>query len=180
MKKNTLFLILAIIIIIIILVIGYLYILDEETTNQKEQALTFSAQQFSEEIEISYNDTIKKAVLNYESLQDGNKVIIIDIIDYIQYMDNLDATNIEFNVNTSASAGGHISSVTFDFAGDITENYKINDKVKITFTIKHVIFSYNNWTYDCEVYLDGWDQDKYIKNNFYQILPQSCITHANR
>ena len=177
-RRKKLILLLLITVAIILFLVGYMLISDNKT--KQTDTFTLSAQQFSELIEIYYNDTTKKAVLNYESLQDGNKVIIIDTIDYIQYMEHLDATNIEFKVNTSASAGGHISSVTFDFAGDITENCKINDKVKITFTIKHVTFSYNNWTYDCEVYLDGWDQDKYIENNFFQILPQSCITHSNQ
>jgi len=176
-KRNKILILVGITVTIFLFLVGYMLISDNKT--QQTDTFTLSAQQFSELIEIYYNDTTKKAVLNYESLQDGNKVIIIDKIDYIQYMDHLDATNIEFKVNTTASAGGHISSITFDFTDDITDNYKINDLVKITFTIKHVTFSYNNWTYDCEVYLDGWDQDEYIKNNFFQILPKSCITRSD-
>ena len=75
MRRSKLLLLLGIVVVIFMFFIGYLYISDQETSDQETQTLIFSAQQFSEKIEINYNDTTKKAVLNYESLQDGNKVI---------------------------------------------------------------------------------------------------------
>ena len=169
-KGKTLFII-CILFFILVFFIGCIQSSDNKTKIKK-----ISAQTFSEYIGVDSNITNKKVVFYLESLQEGDKVVIQDKVDYITYNDELNATEIEFTVNTTSSSGSHISGITFNFIENITNIYIKGDIVKISFTIKHVNFSYNGWTYDCEVYEEGWNQEEYIANSFSQILPQNCIS----
>ena len=168
-KKITLSIALVIMIIIIILAIIFLQPQTNQTTN------TISAQEFSEQIETEINETGKKIMLNFKDLYDGDKVKLKDTIDYIKYREDSDCTSIEFDVNTTLASGDQIASMEFDFEGNITDTYQKNDQVEISFTIKHVEFTYDDWSYDLEVYEEAWDQDYYLDNYYTQLLPQTAI-----
>ena len=164
----------AIIIIISIVILFYVYNLEEQSNPSDEYI--FSAQEFSEKIEAKYDDSNKTAFINFKPLNHGDRVIIKDTIDFIRFQENLNYTAIEFNVDTIFSTGEPVRSIEFDFKGNLTDIYKKNDDVQIRFTIKHVTFTSEGWTYDCEVYAEGWDQDYYVSNqSCSQVLPQACI-----
>lgn len=170
MKKNTK--ILTTLFIIVTLTCGCLQIQDQNIK-------TMSAQQFSDGIEREYNNTEKFFRINFKLLNEGDIVVIRDIIDDINYLSDSNTTKIEFKVNTTSPTGEQIETIEFEFIGDITDSYKKNDAINITCTIKHVIFSYEGWNFNCEVFKEGWDQNYYIDNSFLQLLPQNRISHAS-
>lgn len=167
------------IIIIIFIIIFSIFHGNPQIQDQKTKPIVMSAQQFSEEIETDSNETSRHIYLNFESLKDGDEVTINDTIDYVTYRSDLDITSIEFNVDTTLPSGEHVTAITFDFMGNVTDSYEKNDAVKITCTIKHVSFTYNGWTYDCEVYGEGWNQTYYVTHSLTQLLPLTCILHSN-
>ena len=76
-------------------------------------------------------------------------------------------------------SGGLITELIYSFRGNITDDYQQNDLVEISFTIKHETFTYENWTYNVEVYSEGWNQEYYVNNNYSQILPLTSIKKSN-
>lgn len=167
-KKITISVILIIIIVIILTVIFF-----QQQANQSVKAI--SAQDFSEQIETEINDATKNILLNFEDFNEGDEIRIKNKIDSIKYLVEQEYTAIEFNVNTTLYSGEKVSSIEFDFRGNITDVYQKKDQVEITFTIKHVQFDYDNWSYDIEVYEEAWDQDYYLENFYTQLLPQSSV-----
>jgi hypothetical protein len=173
MQKNKLIIIsLSIIIIIIFFALFVVYL---QSNNYENEDTIISAQDFSETIETEINETEKTIFLNFKDLEDGDKITIKNSIDYMKYWEDLDYTAIEFQVNTTLDNGEQVSSLEFDIQGNITDTYKKDDLVQLTFTIKNVKFEHENWSYDLEVYEEAYDQEFYINNSFTQILPQSCI-----
>ena len=127
--------------------------------------------------ELAKISRIIQNILSFNStLKEGQE---LNSKDLINYLNNTNLTSVEFNVNTTMSSGEHITALVFDFEGNIADIYKKNDTVKITFTIQHVEFSYNEWSYDIEVYKEGWDKNYYLNNNYAQILPKSSIIHSD-
>ena len=119
-----------------------------------------------------------KWTVDYKSLNEGDTLIFtgkIYNVTYTSFMYN--ATIIYFDVENYTKMGVNSSEIAFLFEGNITDEYKIGDDVRITLTVKH--FVYTNETsgasIDMEVFEEGWDQDKFIMSFFTQVLPESCI-----
>ena len=116
----------------------------------------------------------------YDSLEDGDTLIIQDSVTNISYDSNTDATTVTFEW-TEGEMTGSLNPV---FEGDITGSYQTGDEVKITVTIKHVTFSHEGMSYDMELYEEQWEsQDYFISNAGSALgglkpLPQSCIAKA--
>lgn len=168
MKKNTK--ILTTLFIIVTLTCGCLQIQDQNIK-------TMSAQQFSDDIESEINESNKYFTVNFKSLDEGDIVIINDTIDSIRYLNDLNITAIRFDWDSTPDES--VAGIEFDFFGNLTDIYDENDVVTITFAIKHVQFSYEGWSFNCEVYEESWNQDRYISGIHPQILPQTCISHAS-
>lgn len=107
----------------------------------------------------------------YDSYEDGDALIIQDIISNVTYDQTFNATGISFT-SPSGIRG-------FAFQGNITDKYKEGDEVKITVHLKHVTFSYNGKNYDMEIFAEEWESQDYFINNFntypFKFLPASCI-----
>ena len=150
-------------------------IIPRNNSNNEIRYFSRTAQEFSEEIQVEMDTETESAYFNFKSFRDGDRITVNSSIDYIGHETDLDYTRIEFIVDTNIPSGGHISSIEFDINGDITNDFVIGDEIEISFTIKHTIFQYNNWTYDIEVYEEAWNKNFYLTHNFIQILPKSCI-----
>ena len=119
-----------------------------------------------------------KWISDYKSLDEGDTLVLTDTISNITYMPFFyNATTIYFDVDDYVSMGMPSSQIAFNFEGDITEQYKIGDEVKITLTVKH--FVYENETtgigLDVDVFEEGWNQEEFISNFYSQTLPAICI-----
>ena len=112
-------------------------------------------------------DEINKTILgHYISYDDGDTIIIRDIVNKSIY----DQTD-------------HITWITFTslpdnpqpFEGDISYKFQPGDKVDLTVHIQQVAFleEINNetWTYDLEVFKEGWDSTK-----LFVPIPQEYLT----
>jgi hypothetical protein len=98
------------------------------------KTVNMTVQQFINDVEINF--TNKKLVIDYESLAEGDTINLYDDIDEIIYLRNEDITQINFTVESFKLLNSTTTNVTFDFRGDITNEYKKGDKVVITFHIK--------------------------------------------
>jgi len=124
-----------------------------------------------------YNDkeTIQgpdNVTINYKSLNDGDALIIQDTIFRIKYDYFFNKTIILFLWDQENSS----DPIEFEFEGNITGSYFIDDQVKITVKIKHVIFSYQDVPYDMELFEEQWVNEEYFNSNRYKPLPSNCIT----
>jgi len=100
----------------------------------------------------------------FNSLEDGDTLIIHDTIDDISHSSDTDRTTITFN---TSEGGDMTSSLNYPFEGDITGSYQIGDEVKITATIKHVEATYeqdgSSMDYELEIFEEMWtNMDEYI------------------
>ncbi len=170
MEKNSIIIVLT---ITVILALVFIFTINKGNNNSKTEYVT-SAQSFSEKIESYFNESLKKVYFNFKGYNDKDRIKIKDTIDKISYIKDLNYTAIEFNVKTNTSKG-HMESLEFDFKGNLTNVFKKNDNVEINFTIKHVKFEYNNWSYDLEVFSEGWNKNYYLNNSFSQMLTKSAI-----
>ncbi len=121
-----------------------------------------------------YNDqeTIQgpdNTTINFKSLDEGDTLMIQDEIFKISYEIDFDKTIMLFVDEENLEEG-----VFFEFEGDLTGNYFINDQVRITVKIKKVIFS--NQNISIELFEGQWVDEEYFNTNGYKPLPPSCIT----
>ena len=118
--------------------------------------------------------------LNYNSLNDGDSIIIKDtIMTNPQYDQNLDITTLEFDYFIGY-LGKHV------FQGDLTSLYAMGDQVQISVTIKRVTFTLEppdvimELTYDLEIFEKQWEsvedfEANGVSPNGLKSLPQSSI-----
>jgi hypothetical protein len=142
----------------------------EQDNNTKGKTVTMTAKEHLDDIETIYaTDEITK---NFNSLDEGDTLIIQDTILNINYDDATDRTIIVF-----VSTEGDLSdSMKFEFEGKLTDSFYNDEQVRITVKIKHVVFSYQNISYDMELYEEQWVSEEYFNSYRYKPLPQSCIT----
>ena len=109
------------------------------------------------------NKTIYEHYLSYD---DGDIIIIRDIINKSIYDQTDHITWIEFQ---------SLPDNPQPFEGDISYKFQSGDTVDLTVHIQRVAFQgvINNetWTYDCEVFKEGWDSTK-----FFVPIPQEHLT----
>ena len=110
--------------------------------------------------------------INFKSLDDGDTLVIQDTIFKINYDYIIDKTIVLF----AWGEGNESDSMMFEFEGNITGSYFIDDEVRITVKIKQVIFTYQNVPHDMELYEEQWVNEEYFNTNRYKPLPQSCIS----
>jgi len=124
---------------------------------------------------------------DYKSLDDGDILIFKDVISEITYDSDIEATKVSFEY--SPEEGGTLTS-NFWFNEDISNKYQVGNQVKITLTIKHVEFTYEDpnlgteMNFDMEVFKEGWESEEYFVSNQatatrgVKPMPQSYIEIA--
>ena len=128
-----------------------------------------------ENIEIDQNETtqinvsVNKTVITmiYESLSDGECIIIRDNISMVTYSEEDDKTTITFSWYEDQYTKTH---VYYYFTGNITDIYKVGDEVEITLTLKHVDIETNSTKYNIDIFEEQWDSEQYFINNVQSIL----------
>ena len=128
-----------------------------------------------ENIEIDQNETtqinvsVNKTVITmiYESLSDGECIIIRDNISMVTYSEEDDKTTITFSWYEDQYTKIH---VYYYFMGNITDIYKVGDEVEITLTLKHVDIETNSTKYNIDIFEEQWDSEQYFINNVQSIL----------
>lgn len=125
-------------------------------------------------------DWITYITIFYNSLEDGDSLIIRDIISNISYDSDTDTTTVTFEWTEN----GVTSSLTPVFAGDLTGSFQPGDEANISVKIKHVTFSYEDMNYDLEIYEEQWESQDYFISNVgsalggLKPLPQRSIAKA--
>jgi len=93
----------------------------EQFRIRKAGTFVMTAQQFIDDAEI--NRTDEKLIIDYGSLDYGDAVILHDNISDIVYLGDEDVTRIEFTVEEFELLNHTATNLTFDFIGNITDEY---------------------------------------------------------
>lgn len=116
---------------------------------------------------------------DFISMQEVDSLIFMDAISEIQYLTDVDATEIVFTIKIGETEW---KSTRFFFMGNITDSYKVGDFVRITVTITHATFTIDGMDVDIEIYKETWlDFDYYQSHRttstggFYP-MPTGTIT----
>jgi len=113
----------------------------------------------------------------YDTLEDGDTLIIQDTITNISYDPDTNTTIVTFEW----TEGNETNSLNPTFEGDITSYYQPGSNVKITVTIKYVKLTYQNVIFEMEIYQEQWESEEYFISDSdssgegLKPLPQSCI-----
>ena len=154
---------------------------------RKATTLSMSAQQFIDDAEINLTD--KKLTIDYKSLDYGDAIILHDNISDIVYLGDEDVTRIKFTVEEFELLNHTATNLTFDFVGNITDEYKKEDEVNITFHIEwdHWFMGPQQDMYEYSVETASESELDDVRINFTEyisanfpgyLLPQSCISHT--
>ncbi|MCX6664589.1 MAG: hypothetical protein NT038_00790 [Euryarchaeota archaeon] len=137
---------------------------------------------------MNYSGGILHTKMDYESFNVGDTMFIRDVISDMSARKNI--TSITFDVNyTYPMTNVTLTTLVFQFDGDLTNTYTMGDTVEITLTVNHT--TYTNETKgmstDMEVFKEGWNQTyfenlmkSFFNTNFFcQIFPQSVISKVD-
>lgn len=171
-------------IILVLLVVGLSGCTDN-SGNGVAKTVTMTAKELQDDIN-GNTDVQTFLIIGYNSVDDGDTLIIQDIISETRYNSEVGATELVFPYDFSYDSEGftdvlYSSYVTFWFEGDITSNYVVGDEVKITVIIKRVSFSYSTFDYDLELFDEQWESEEYFVSHIssdtkgFKPMPQSTI-----
>ena len=106
--------------------------------------------------------------LLYNSLDDGDTLILQDTIPNISYDPTTQATSIKFEWSEEHNNGTLTQRTTLLIDGDITDEFQVGDEFKITVTIKHVVISspYGEGELELEIFEEQWIGEDYFLDNF--------------
>jgi hypothetical protein len=175
MKK----LIVSIITLIISLLIffsGCLNLGGNDDEKNPQNAVIMTAREHNEDITIKTHTNNSYSKL-YNTLNDGDLLIIKDIIDIISYDNKMDATLVLFEWRED----GNSSFLEIIFDGDLTPICSLGDEVEISVTIKYVNFTYEELNYEMEIYNEQWVSEEFFKTDLevgrdgFKPLPQNII-----
>ena len=119
----------------------------------------------------NFDNETKTGISEFQSLDDGDTVIIQDTIENITYWGQWDYTSLHF-----ASSSGN----PFHIHGDITADFRRGDHIEIELSIKNYVFTEEDpdtkevWTFEYETFREGWNEEteKHIP------VPPEYIRHA--
>lgn len=143
--------------------------------DDEENFIVFSAQQYYKDktIEIKEDGTV---VIDFQLLQNNDKIVIKDIINDIGYIESQGNTFIKFQFQDLLEGDNNQQiDVIFIFKDNITNVFEVGDEVEISVTIEHVEFTFNNTEYDIEVFEEEWDQEYFEVNGDFKPLTLDCI-----
>ena len=165
---------------------------DAEEDNEPATSSSMTGQEFLDDVKIQ--ETSEKLVIDYQSFEDNDSVHIHDTIDDIVYDAGEDITQILLYVTPYKILDNTLTSLIFDFRGNLTDLFSIGDTVNISFHIEErrlsnmqgseVIFQYNlelareyDGTYEYGAHEQKFYNLTYLSTNFPpEILPKTCIT----
>ena len=135
------------------------------------KTVVMNAQQLYDDIIVENKEN--SYLFDYKSLEEGDTLIIRDVISNISYNKEYNATRVTFTY-------GKNQTYSPAFEGNLTGLLMVGDLVEIKVHIKHVKFEYNNKLYDLEVYSEQWVDEEYFKTHFAPFggvkpLPAKCI-----
>ena len=113
----------------------------------------------------------------YNSLNEGDILILKDMIDDIYYNKENDETNIIFEWEIDEST----DYLELFFEGDITFDFLIGDRIEITLEIQHVQFKYEGFDLELEIFKGQWESTEYFNSdverggNGFRPLPADLI-----
>lgn len=140
--------------------------------NGDTDATIMSFKELADDYNVDSNNDTKEVIQQFQSLEEGDILLIQDTIINISFVQSDNYTWIEFS-----SSPGEI----FYIAGNITDDYGPGDTIEIRMHIGSQVFTEENpstgemWTYDMEVMVEGWDNESHE----YIPVPQEYIKHIN-
>jgi hypothetical protein len=171
MKK----LIVTIITLFISLLIFFSGCLNLGGNDDEKNTIIMTAREHNEDIIDTYtNNSFSKL---YNSLNDGDLIIIKDIIDIIFYDQKMDVTLVSFEWIENGTS----NLLEIMFEGDLTPIFSLGDEVEISVTIKYVNFEHNELNYEMEIFNDQWVSEEFFKTDLesggdgFIPLPQKFI-----
>lgn len=146
---------------------------DETTTGN---TYTMTAKEVESDMNFTSDWSTYVRIL-YNSLEEGDTLIIHDTIDNISYDPDKNRTTITFD---TSEGGDMTSSLNYPFEGDLTDTYSVGDTVEINDKIEHVEFTDNSSgttiIYEVETFEKLWtSKEEYIASEG-GALPATCIT----
>ena len=117
----------------------------------------------------------------YDSLEDGDTLILQDTIPEITYVSDTQSTNIRYEWVEEHNNGTLTKSRTIRIEGDITDEFQVRDEFKLTVKIKHVTISnpLGEGEIELEIFEEEWVSEEYfienLANSGLKPLPRSCI-----
>ncbi len=175
MKK----LVVSIITLFISLLIFFSGCLNLGENDDEKNAIIMTAREHNEDITIDTNTNNSFSKL-YNSLNDGDLIIIKDVIDSIFYNQKRDATLVSFEWTENGTS----NLLEIIFEGDLTPIYFLGDEVEISVTIKYVNFKHNEFNYEMEIYDEQWVSEEFFKTDLeaggegFIPLPQNIIKNS--
>ncbi len=139
--------------------------------NQSLNAIRLTARELSSKINENLNDS--NYTIYFETLNEKDKIIIVDTIDDIYYLNGNTSISFEFEKNKNG-----IEEYNFIFENNLTDEYKIGDKVEINLTLKHVIFNDTNYNFDLEIFEQQWENNEYFIEKFYYTNPYKALPRS--
>ena len=141
--------------------------------NPADKTVTMTFEEFATDMKSDYNNQTKTATYWFQSVNDGDTVIVHDTIHNISYSQSEDYTNIEFTSLLGRSLA---------IQGDITRDFATGDTIEIKMHIISLTFTQpmastnEDWTVKMETMKEGWDTE----NNEYIPVPQKYVTRVTR
>ena len=136
--------------------------------DNKGAVVTMTFDEFVNDFNESVNNQTKTIRYLFESLDDGDILIIKDTINDTLYNESLNYSRVEFVSSPGTS---------FPIEGNITDIFSIGDAVEIELHIRETAFTKLNpysgelWTFQLETFREGWDD----KTNDYIPVPQKYV-----
>ena len=137
---------------------------NDNTGSSTPKTYTWTAKEFQNDLDWD-TDWVTYIKMDYNTLEEGDTLIIQDTISEVSYDLTSDRTTITF---AWVEGTGNLS-LNLPFEGDLSGTYQTGDEVKITGTMKHVEFTYTNETlglsmdYEVELFEEQWTtQEEFI------------------
>jgi hypothetical protein len=115
------------------------------------------------------DNATKKLISGFNSLDDGDILVVQDTIMNISFEESYNLTVVELGPGSQA----------FSIEGDVTDKFKRGDAVELKLHIVKVVFLQQNqfyseiWTFDIEIFEEGWD----FSFNTAKPIPAKYIKH---
>jgi len=136
--------------------------------NEEVKGIRMTFEEFANEFNQSMDNETKTIVYWFESLDDGDTLIIRDTINNTIYSEPVQYSSVEFVSSPGTS---------FPIEGNITGTFKKGETVEIELHIINTTFTMQYpstgelWTFTVETFQEGWDNETHD----YIPIPPECI-----
>ena len=136
---------------------------EDSERDKSSKTVTMNAKELYDDIIVEYNTT--HYYFEYASLNDGDTLILEDVIKSLTYDSENNLTRVTFEYDDPIYKSDKTYSPAFQ--GDLTDSFKVGDRVQITVHIKHVKFKNESKSFDLELFEEQWVNVDYFYSNFY-------------